>query len=125
MIAGPSQSGVSAPVRVPGSTRNALARLPSGQRIRLVEIEHDVPDIPNRQVQLANGVLNLPGSRMVAHQPQCHFEGEPCGEQPVHHEVVHVPGDAVVVLGQEQHRVCPVACPAGRGITRRPYARLV
>jgi hypothetical protein len=111
--------------RAPGSTRNALARLPSGRRIRLVETEHDVPDIPDRQVQLADGVLNLPGSRMVAHQPQCHFESEPRGEQPVHHEVVHAPGDAVAVLCQEQHRVRPVACPPGRGIARRPYARLV
>ena len=70
MTVGPRQSGVSAPVRAPGSTRKALiARLPSGRRIRLAEIEHDVPDIPDRQVQLADGVLDLPGSRMVAHQP--------------------------------------------------------
>jgi hypothetical protein len=34
--------------RAPGSGRNALARLPSGERIRLMEIEHDVPDIPDR-----------------------------------------------------------------------------
>jgi len=111
--------------RAPGSTRNALTRLPSGRRIRLMEIEHDVPDIPDRQVQLADGFLNLPGSRMIAHQPQCHFESEPGGEQPVHHEVGHAPGDAVAVLHQEQHRVRPVACPPGRGIARRPYARLV
>jgi hypothetical protein len=111
--------------RAPGSTRNALARLPSGRRIRLAEIEHDVPDIPDRQVQLADGVLDLPGSRMVAHQPECHFESEPRGEQPSHHEVGHAPGDAVAVLHQEQHRVRPVACPPGRGIARRPYARLV
>ena len=55
--------------RAPDSGRNARARLPSGRRIRLAEIEHDVPDIPDRQVQLADGVLDLPGSRMIAHQP--------------------------------------------------------
>jgi hypothetical protein len=55
--------------RAPCCTRNALARLPSGRRIRLAEIEHDVPDIPDRQVQLADGVLDLPGSRMIAQQP--------------------------------------------------------
>ena len=74
----------------------------SGGRIRLMVIEHDVPDIPDRQVQLADGFVDLPGSRMIAHQPQCHFESEPRGEQPAHHEVVHTPGDAVAVLHQEQ-----------------------
>jgi hypothetical protein len=55
--------------RAPGSTRNAPTRLPSARRIGLAEIEHDVPDIPDRQVQLADGVLDLPGSRMVTQQP--------------------------------------------------------
>ena len=70
---------------------NALARLPSRRRIRLMVIEHDVPDIPDRQVQLVDGVLDLPGFRMVAHPPQCRFESEPREEQPVQHEVVDVP----------------------------------
>ena len=111
--------------RAPGSSRNALARLRSREQIRLTEIEHDVPDIADRQVQLADGVLDLPRSRMVAHQPQGRFESEPRGEQPVHHEVVHARGDAVAVLHQEQIRLRPVACPPGRGIARRPYSRLV
>jgi hypothetical protein len=88
-------------------------------------IEHDIPDIPDRQVQLADSFLDLPGSRMAAHQPQCRFESEPRGEQPVHHEVVHALGDAVAVLHQEQSCLRPVACPPGRGIARWPYARLV
>jgi hypothetical protein len=41
----------------------------SGGRIRLLVIEHDVPDIPDRQVQLADGFPDLPGSRMIADQP--------------------------------------------------------
>ena len=105
--------------------RNALARLPPGQRIRPTVIEHDVPDVPDRQVQLADGFLDLPGSRMIAHQPQGRFEREPRGEQPVHHEVVHARGDAVAVLHQEQGRLRAVACPPGRRIARRPDARLV
>jgi hypothetical protein len=102
-----------------------LAWLPSGERIRLTVIEYDVPDIPDRQVQLADGFPDLPGSRMITDQPQGHFEREPRGEQPVHHEVVHARGDAVAVLHQEQSRLRRVACPPGRGIARRPYARFV
>jgi hypothetical protein len=82
---------------LPGSGRNTLARLPSGERIRLLVIEHDVPDIPDRQLQLADGFPDLPGSRTIADQPQGRFQSEPRGEQPAHHEVVHVPGDAVAV----------------------------
>ena len=48
-----------------GQGRNALSWLPSGERTRLMVIEHDVPDVPDRQVQLADGFLDLPGSRMV------------------------------------------------------------
>ncbi len=88
-------------------------------------IENDVPDVPDRQVQLIDGFLDLPGSRMVADQPQRRFESEPGGEQPSHHEVVHVRGDAVAIPGQEQSRRRSVASPAERGIARRPYARLV
>jgi hypothetical protein len=111
--------------RAPGSGPNVLARLRSGGRIRLMVIERDVPDIPDRQVQLADGFADLPGSRMIADQSQCRFESEPRGEQPSYHEVVHALGDAVAVLHQEKSRLRPVACPPGRGITRRPYARLV
>src|SRR5271165_1457566 len=105
--------------------RPALAWLSSGERIRLLVIEHDVPDIPDRQLQLADGFPDLPGSRMAADQPQGRFQSEPRGEQPAHHEVVHVPGDPVAVPHQEHSRLRPVARPTGRGITRRPDARLV
>ena len=87
----------------------------SGGRIRLMVIEHDVPDIPDRQVQLADGFVDLPGSRMIAHQPQGRFESEPRGEQPVHHEVVHAPGDAVAVLHQEQQSRPPSRLPSRAG----------
>ena len=107
------------------AAEKCLARLPSGEWIKLTVIEHDVPDIPDRLVQLADGFPDLPGSRMIADQPQGRFERQPRGEQPVHHEVVHACGDAVAVLHQEQSRLRPVACPPGRGIARRPYARLV
>ena len=72
---------------------------------------------------MASRTFPAPGSRMAADQPQGRFEREPRGEQPVHHEVAHARGDAVV--HQEQSRLRPVACPPGRGIARRPYARLV
>ena len=39
-----------------GQRPKCLARLPSGEWIRLVEIEHDVPDVPDRQVQLVNDI---------------------------------------------------------------------
>ena len=100
-------------------------RLPSGERIRLLVIEHDVPDIPDRQVELADSFLDPPGSRMAAHQPQCRFESEPRSEQSVHYEVVHALGDAVAVLHQAQSRLRPVACSPGRRIARRPDAPLV
>ena len=87
-------------------------------------IEHDVPDIPDRQVQLGDGFLDLPGSRMAADQPQGRFESEPSREQPVHHEVGQACGDAVAIPHQEKSRLRPVAWPPGWGITRRPYARL-
>ena len=111
--------------RAPGSGRHALAWLLPAERTGLMMIEHDVPDIPDRQVQLADGFGDLPGSRMIADQPQCRFESEPRGEQPVHHDVVHARGDAVAILHQEQSRLRRVARPRGRGITRRPYPRLV
>jgi hypothetical protein len=81
----------------------------------LTAIEQDVPEVPDRQVQLADGVPDLRGPRTVAHQPQRRFEREPRGEQPVHHDVVHTPGDAVTILHQAQGHLRPVACPPSRG----------
>ena len=88
-------------------------------------IEHDIPNIPDRQVQLADGFPDLPGSRTVADEPQGRFEREPRGEQRAHHDVGHARGDAIAILHQEQSRIRPVARATGRGIARRRYARLV
>lgn len=56
-------------------------------------IEQDVPEVADRQVQLADGFMDLPSSWMAADQPRCRFESEPRTEQAVHHDVVHVPGE--------------------------------
>ena len=40
-------------------------------------IEQHVPEVPDRQVQLADGFLDLPGPRMAADQPQDRFERSP------------------------------------------------
>ena len=63
-------------------------------------IERPAPDIRDRQFQLADDFLHLPGPGMVAHQPQRRFETQARGDQPVHHEVVHAFRDAVVILRQ-------------------------
>ena len=89
-------------------------------------IEQDVPDIPDRQVQLADDFLDHPGFRMVAHPPQRCLQSEPREEQPVHHDVVDVPGgDAVVILRRNRDHLRRIACPPGRGIVLWPYAWLV
>src|SRR6266513_2486994 len=93
----------------PGTTGSTLAlpgysRKPSRGRIWLLVITRDVPDIADRQIQLAGGFPGRPGSRMAARQPRGRSGSEPRAEQPVHHEVVHGLGDAVAVLDQEQHR---------------------
>jgi hypothetical protein len=72
---------------------------------------------------MASWTFAAPG--MVAHQPQCRFQTEPRGEQPVHHDVVHALGDAVVFLHQAQGHLRRVTWPPARGIACRPYARLV
>jgi hypothetical protein len=68
-------------------------------------IEQHGPEVRDRQVQLADSFLNLPGRGMAAHQPQRRLEGKSRGEQPVHHDVVHDPGDAVAILRQAQHHL--------------------
>lgn len=88
-------------------------------------IEELVPDVSDRQVKLADGFLNVPGARMAAHQLQRTLEGKSRGEQPVHHDVVHGPGDAVVILRQAHAHLRRVACPPARGTAHRPFARFV
>src|SRR5205807_4155642 len=76
-----------------------LARRYGRRRLApLTVIEHDVPDVPDRQIKLADGFPDLPGPGILTHQPQCHVEGQARGEQPAHHDVVQAPGDAVVLL---------------------------
>ena len=88
-------------------------------------IEQDVPDVPDRQVQLADGFPDLPGFRMAAHPPRCCFQSEARDQQPVHHDVVDGPGgDAVVVLRRKRSS-SPGRLPSRPGIVRWPHARLV
>ena len=108
----------------PGGGRNVLARL-SGERSTPTVIEHDVPHVPDRQVQLADRFADLHGSRMAAHQPQCRFESEPHGEQSAHYEVVHALRDAVAILNEAQDHLDRVARPPGWGIGCRLCARVV
>ncbi len=88
-------------------------------------IEQHAPDVPDRQVKLADGFPDIRGSRTIPHQPQRCFESEPRREQPVHHGIVQGPGVAVTILRLEQGHHGPVACSPGREIARRPYARLI
>ena len=62
-------------------------------------VEQDVPDVPDREVQLAEGVLDLGrGTATAVEQPQGRFQGQPCREDPVYDDVVQGLGDAVAVL---------------------------
>ena len=89
-------------------------------------IEHDVPDVPDRKVQLAEGLPDLPrGPAMAVEQPQRRFQGQSRRDNPVDHDIVQGPGDAVAILRQEQGHLRRVACAPGRGIVRRLYARLI
>ena len=112
--------------RPPGRARNALARRPAGGRIRLPVIEYDVPDVPDRQVQLAEGFADLASSpAMAVDQPQGRFQGQSRREDPVDHDIVQGPGDAVAILHQAQDHLRRVACPAGRGVVGRPDRRFI
>jgi hypothetical protein len=82
-------------------------------------IEHDVPDVPDRQVQLADGFPDLArGPAVAVEQPQRCFQGQSCRDNPVDHDIVQGPGDAVAILYQEQGPLGRVACAPGRGIVR-------
>ncbi len=67
-------------IRSPGRARYVLARWAAVGRIGMTVIERAVPEVPDRQVQLADGFLDLRHSRMVTAQSQCRFESEPSGE---------------------------------------------
>jgi hypothetical protein len=89
-------------------------------------IEYDVPDVPDRQVQLAEGLPDLArGPAMAVEQPQRRFQGQFCREDPVDHDIVQGPGDAVAILRQEQGHLGRVAYVPGRGTVRWLHARLI
>lgn len=43
-------------------------------------MEQHIPEVPDGQVQLADGFLSLPARGMVAHQSQRRFEQQSCGD---------------------------------------------
>ena len=113
-------------VRRPDRARDALSRRAARGRIRPLMVEHDVPDVPDRQVQLAEGFPDLArGPAMTVEQPQRCFQGQSCREHPVDHDIVQGPGDAVAILHQEQGQLCRVACPPGQRVARRQYAQFI
>jgi hypothetical protein len=89
-------------------------------------IEYDVPDVPDRQVQLAEGFADLArGPAMAVEQPQRRFQGQSRREDPVDHDIGQGPGDAVAIVHQEQDPLGRVGCAPGQGIVRLLYARLI
>ena len=82
--------------------RDALAPLFGWGKVRTVVIEYHVPKVPDRKLQLADGLLDFRGPIVITHQP-CHgFEGQSRREQPTHHDVVHGLGDLVAIRRQAQ-----------------------
>jgi hypothetical protein len=45
-------------------------------------IEHHVPEVPDRKVQLADGLLDFPGRTVIADRSNHGFEGQSRREQP-------------------------------------------
>ena len=89
-------------------------------------IEHDVPDVPDRQVQLAEGFPDLARDpAMAVEQPQRHFQGQSRRDDPVDHDIIQGPGDAVTIVHWEQDPLGRVAYAPGQGIVRWLYARLI
>jgi hypothetical protein len=109
-----------------GPARNALARLPAAGRIRLMVIEYDVPDVPDRQIQLAEGFPDLArGPALAVEQPQSRFQDQSRRDNPVDHDIVQGPGDAVAILHQEQDPLGRVTYAPGQGTVRWLHARLI
>ena len=68
-------------------------------------IEHDVPDVPDRQLQLAGGFPDFArGPAMTVEQPERCFQGQSRREDPVDHDIVQGSGDAVAILHKAQGR---------------------
>jgi hypothetical protein len=89
-------------------------------------IEYDVPDVPDRQVQLADGFPDLArGPAMVVEQPQRRFQGQSRRDKPVDHDIVQGPGDAVAILHEEQGHLGRAAYALGQGNVPWLHARLI
>jgi hypothetical protein len=89
-------------------------------------IEYDVPDCPDRQVQLAEGFPDLArGPATAVQQLQRRFQGQSRRDHPADHHIVQGPGDAVPILHEEQGHLGRVAYVPGRGIVRWLQARLI
>ena len=89
-------------------------------------IEYDVPDVPDRQVQLAEGFPDLArGPAMAVEQPQRRFQGQSRRDHPADHHIGQGPGDPVAILHQEQGHLGRAAYAPGQGIVRWLNARLI
>ena len=88
-------------------------------------IEYDVPDVPDRQVQLAEGFPDLARGAVALQQPQRRFQGQSRRDHPADHHIGQGPGDPVAILHQEQGHLGRAACAPGRGTVRWVQARLI
>jgi len=74
-------------------------------------IEHDVPDVPDRQVQLADGVPDFArGPAMAIEQPQRRFQRQPRREDPADRDIVQ--GPATRSRSCARRRVISTGSPA-------------
>ena len=83
-------------------------------------IKYHVPEVPDRKVQFADGLLDFPGRTVIADQPRHGFQRQSRREQPANHDVVHALGDLVAILGRAQSHLRRAGCPPVRGTASRP-----
>ena len=104
-------------MRSPARSRapNALAPPPGRRQVRPVVIKYHVPEVPDREVQFADGLLDFPGRTVIADQPRHGFQRQSRREQPARHGVVHAPGELVAILGRAQDHPRRADCPPVRG----------
>jgi hypothetical protein len=86
-------------------------------------IEHYVPDVPDGEVQLADGVLDLGCGAVLADQRPRGFQVQPRREDPAHHYVVQSLRDSVMIFGQAQCRLRRVGCRRGAATGPRNWLR--
>ena len=63
-------------------------------------MENGVPQVPDGQVQLAEGTLDLAGHPVIADQRERGLEIQSRREQPPGHDVVEALGDPFVIFGR-------------------------